>query len=227
MAYRLLRIPLLLVVVAVIATFVIVSKAAGPRASQDGQPTLRIIAPDVINVFTQDVTPEIAQSLRMSRAEGVLVSDVESPLHRGDVILAVNGKPVRCQRELDEELAQIDFGMTFFIDVYRDGYIQTVTVRRAPEGPQLARVSEATGEVRGISVASLSNENGVLVMEVRIGTPASDLGLKRGDIILDVDGHPLHSAEDFLELMGQVPNRATTFNVQHRSGGVDVFVVTP
>ena len=226
MAYRLLRIPVLLVVVAVLATFVIGSKA-GPRASQDGQPTFRIIAPDVINVITQDVTPEIAQSLRMSRTEGVLVSDVESPLHRGDVILAVNGKPVRCQRELDEELAQIDFGMTFFIDVYRDGHIQTVTVRRAPEGPQLARVSEATGEVRGISVASLSNENGVLVMEVRIGTPASDLGLKRGDIILDVDGHPLHSAEDFLELMGQVPNRATTFNVQHRSGGVDVFVVTP
>jgi S1-C subfamily serine protease len=226
MAYRLLRIPVLLVVVAALATFVIVSKA-GPRALRDGQPTFRIVAPDVTNVITQDVTPEIARSLRMSRTEGVLVSDVDSPLHPGDVILAVNGKPVRCQRELDEELAQIDFGSTFFIDVYRDGRIQTVAVRRAPEGPQLARVSEATGEVRGISVASLSNENGVLVMEVRIGTPASDLGLKRGDIILDVDGHPVHSAEDFLELMGQVPHRATTFNVQHRSGWVDVFVVTP
>jgi len=86
---------------------------------------------------------------------------------------------------------------------------------------------ERTGEILGISVASLSTENGVMVAEVRIGTPASDMGLKRGDIILDVDGHPVHSAEAFLEFMGQVPNRAATFNVQHRSGGVDVFVVTP
>jgi S1-C subfamily serine protease len=221
MVYRLLRIPVWLVVVALFATFVTGSKA-GPKVPLDVQPTFRIVTPDVTNVITQDVTPEIAQTLNMSRAEGVLISDVESPLRPGDVILSVNGRPVRCQRELDAELAQIDFGQTFFVDVYRDGRIQTVTVQRAWEGP---RVLQGTSEIRGISVASLSTENGVIVMEVRIGTRASDIGLKRGDIILDVDGHPVHSAEQFVDFLRQLNNQPATFNVQHRSGQIDVFVI--
>jgi serine protease Do len=222
MVLRRLRIPIWLVVIALLATFVIGSKA-GPTVPLDIQPTFRIVTPDVTNVVTQDVTPEIAQTLHMSRAEGVLISDVESPLHRGDVILSVNGRPVRCQRELDAELAQIDFGQTFFLDVYRDGRVQTVTVQRATEGPP--RVLQRTSEIRGISVASLSTENGVMVAEVRIGTRASDVGLKRGDIILDVDGHPVHSADEFVEFMRQLNNQPATFNVQHRSGLIDVFVI--
>src|SRR5262245_26851645 len=190
MVYRLLRIPVWLVVLALFATFVTGSKA-GPKARPDVQPTFRIVTPDVTNVITQDVTPEIAQSLNMTRSEGVLVSDVESPLRPGDVIIGVNGRAVRCQRELDAELAQIDFGQTFFVDVYRDGQVQRITVQRATEGPVLPRVSLETYEVRGISVASLSTEYGVCVTAVRIGTPASEMGLKRGDIILDVEGHPV------------------------------------
>ena len=223
MVLRRLRIPIWLVVIALLATFVIGSKA-GPMPL-DIQPTFRIVTPDITNVITQDVTPEIAQTLHMSRAEGVLISDVESPLHPGDVILSVNGRPVRCQRELDAELAQIDFGQTFVLDVYRDGRVQTVTVQRATEGPPTPRVLQGTGEIRGISVASLSTENGVMVAEVRIGTPASDMGLKRGDIILDVDGHPVHSADEFVEFMRQLNNQPATFNVQHRSGLIDVFVI--
>src|SRR4029453_5649061 len=139
MVYRLLRIPVWLVVVALFATFVTGSKA-GPKGALDVQPTFRIVTPDVTNVITRDVTPEIAQTLHMSRAEGVLISDVESPLRPGDVILSVNGRPVRCQRELDAELAQIDFGQTFFLDLYRDGRVQTVTVQRATDGPPTPRV---------------------------------------------------------------------------------------
>jgi S1-C subfamily serine protease len=224
MVLRRLRIPVWLVVIALIATFVIGSKA-GPKMPLDVQPTFRIVTSGVTDVITQDLTPEIAQTLHMSRAEGVLVSDVESLLRPGDVILSVNGRAVRCQRELDAELAKVDFGQTFSLDVYRAGRVQTVTIQRATEGPLPPRVLERTSEIRGISVASLSTENGVMVVEVRIGTPASDMGLKRGDIILDVDGHPVHSADEFVEFMRQLNNQPATFNVQHRSGWIDVFVI--
>jgi S1-C subfamily serine protease len=224
MVLRRLRIPVWLVVIALIATFVIGSKA-GPKMPLDVQPTFRIVTSGVTDVITQDLTPEIAQTLHMSRAEGVLVSDVESLLRPGDVILSVNGRAVRCQRELDAELAKVDFGQTFALDVYRAGRVQTVTIQRATEGPLPPRVLERTSEIRGISVASLSTENGVMVVEVRIGTPASDMGLKRGDIILDVDGHPVHSADEFVEFMRQLNNQPATFNVQHRSGWIDVFVI--
>src|SRR5262245_16689972 len=112
MVYRRLRIPVWLAAAALFATFVIGS-SAGPAVRPDVQTAFRIVTPDVSNVITQDVTPEIAQTLRMSRAEGVLISDVVySPLRQGDVILAINGNPVGCQTELNAQLAQVSPGET-------------------------------------------------------------------------------------------------------------------
>jgi S1-C subfamily serine protease len=222
MFYRRLRIPVCLVAAALFVTFVIRS-SAGPVVLPDVQDAFRIVTPNVSEVITEDVTPEIARSLHMSRAEGVVVSEVMyTPLRYGDVILSINGNPVRCQRELQENLALVDFGQTFLVEVYRDGLIQTVAVQRAPVPPT---VLSGTEEIRGIKVASLSTHNGVIVAEVQIGTPASDAGLKAGDIILDVDAHPVRTAEEFLGFMRQLSDRHATFSVRHTNGQIDVFVI--
>jgi S1-C subfamily serine protease len=133
---------------------------------------------------------------------------------------------VPCQKELDAQLAQLTPGQAFLVEVYRNGRIQTVTVQQPIDTPPVPTVLQGSYEIRGITVASLSTENGVIVADVQIGTPASDIGLKRGDIILDVDGHPVHSADQFVDFMRQLNSRAATFNVMHRSGLVDVFVIS-
>ena len=88
-----------------------------------------------------------------------------------------------------------------------------------------ARPMLGTVEIRGISVAGLSAQNGVIVAEVQIGTPASDAGLRSGDIILDVDGHTVHTAHEFLEFIRQLNNRHAAFNVRQRNGQINVFVI--
>jgi len=222
MFYRRLRIPVWLIVAGLFVTFVIAT-SAGPTVMPDIQSSFRIVTSDVSEVITRDVTPEIARNLGLSRAEGVVISDIMcSPLRPGDVILSVNGTPVRCQTELDAALAQVSAGQTFFLEVYRDGRIETVTVQRAPIPPTIL---EGTEEIRGIRVASMSTQNGVIVTEVQIGTPASDVGLLAGDIILDVDAHPVRTAGEFIEFMRQLYNRQATFSVRHTNGRVDVFVI--
>jgi serine protease Do len=225
MGYRPLRIPVWLMAAALFATGAI-GRSAGPAARPDGQPGFQIVTPEVSNVYTQDVTPEIAWDLRMTHPEGVLVSDVMySPLRPGDVILAINGNPVRCQRELDWQLSQVGPGQIFFIEVFRDGRMQTVSAQRAMEPPPPPVVLQGTAESRGISVAGLADESGVMVTGVQLGTPASDVGLKAGDIILDVDAHPVRSAGEFSEFMRQLTSRNATFNVLHPNGQIDVFVI--
>src|SRR5215831_10461148 len=222
MVSRSLRIPVWLIAAVLFVTFVI-GTSAGRAVMPDIKSSFRIVTSDVSEVMTRDVTPEIARSLGMSRAEGVLISDIMcSPLRSGDVILSINGNPVRCQAELDAALAQVSGGKTFFVEVYRDGRIETVTVQRAPV-PRT--ILEGTEEIRGIRVASLSTQNGVIVAEVRIGTPASDVGLMAGDVILDVDSHPVHTAGEFRDFMRQLYNRQATFSVRHTNGRVDVFVI--
>jgi serine protease Do len=225
MVYRSLRSSVCVVATALFSSFVMGSSAR-PTTAPDAQPAFRIVTPNVSQVVTHDVTPEIAQTLQMSRAEGVLISDIiYSPLRPGDVILSISGHPVRCQTELYAQLAQVSFGQPLSVEVFRDGRTQTVMVQQ-PETPSWAVLRKlGTVEIRGISVASLSTQNGVIVTEVQIGTPASDAGLKSGDIILEVDGHAVHTADEFLEFLRQLNNRHATFNVRQRNGQVNVFVI--
>jgi serine protease Do len=188
----------------------------------DVRPAIRIVTPEVSDVITQDLNPEIARNLHITQQHGVLVNDVVgSPLYPGDVILSVNGVVVNCQSELDAQLSQVIPGQTFTMDVYRDGRIQTVTAQRAME----LTVLPDTKEIRGISIASLSTQNGVIVADVRIGTPASDMGLKTGDIILDVNGHRVHTAAEFTQFIRLLNGRPASVNVRHRNGQIDVFEI--
>jgi C-terminal processing protease CtpA/Prc len=104
---------------------------------------------------------------------------------------------------------------------------ETVAEAQPQPEPEIIRAKPTLGtvEIRGIRVASLSAQNGVIVADVQIGTPASDAGLKSGDIILDVDGHTVHTADEFLEFMRQLNNRHAAFNVRQRNGQINVFVI--
>jgi serine protease Do len=222
MVFRRGQIFLWLAAAALLVTFVIGSKA-GPVMLQGVQSSFQIVTPSVTNVVTQDVTPEIAQALNMSQPEGVVVTDLlYSPLQRGDVIISINGHPVGCQNALNYQLEHLNPGQAITLEIIRDGRTQTLTVQRAIPA---AVAQEPTADIRGIDVASLSTKNGVVVTDVLLGTPAANGGLKRGDIILDVNGHRVHSANEFLEFMQQLSDRDAIFNVRQTDGRVNVFVI--
>lgn len=216
-----------LVVTILVSPFVFGGRAGTPPSS-NLEPALRIVTPGVSEVVTQDVTPEIAQSLHMAQPHGVLVSDVEpSPLRPGDVILSINGQPVGCENQLHAALAHVASGESFEAEIFRDGTVQNVTLQRSMDVPPPPAVLPGTTAIRGIQVASLSNQHGVIVTDVQIGTAASSTGLTRGDIILEVDGHPVRSANEFVEFVRQLNNQNATFNVLHPDGRVDVFAISP
>ena len=222
MNYRRLHLLVWLIAPALVATFVIGSYA-GPAARLDRLPAFQIVSPGVSEVFTQDVTPGVAQSLHMSQAAGALVSEVlPSPLRHGDVILAINGHSVGCAGELDAELAKVDFSQQFTLEILRDGRTQTVTLQR---GTETVSVLQDTVDVHGIQAASLSNGNGVMVTDVKLGTAASDGGLKSGDIILQVDGQAVHSAAEFQKFMSELNNVVATFGVREGDAEMSFFLI--
>src|SRR5690242_1446166 len=121
MGFRRGQIFLWLSAAAFLATFVIGSKA-GPVMLPAGQSSFQIVTPGVSGVVTQDVTPEIARTLNMCQPGGVVVADLaDNPLHHGDVILSINGNPVGCQADLNEQLAHLPPGQPLNLEIYRDG----------------------------------------------------------------------------------------------------------
>src|SRR5262245_50818618 len=133
----------------------IMAVGAAPTPPTD---VVRILMPGDSVIVTEDVTPDIARSLNMSQTEGVLVREVSgNPLRPGDVILSVNGTPVRCQTELIAQLSDIS-GDSFVVEVLRDGRIQTLTIPLMPVPPPVIP-KLGTVEIRGITVRSLPTED--------------------------------------------------------------------
>ncbi len=165
-----------------------------------------------LGVELQDVTADIATSLGMSRPEGTLIVGLhpDSPLtkaglKRGDVILAIEGKPVENSQELGYRVATTPIGATTIVEYLRGGGRKEtqVTMVAAPETVQRDdKLIEGRNPLAGLVVANLSpavsdelglaaDSQGVAALRIA-GGPAKRF-FRPGDIILEVNGKPIDS----------------------------------
>ncbi|WP_395686092.1 DegQ family serine endoprotease [Aestuariivirga sp.] len=168
-----------------------------------------------IGAEVQDVTSDIASSLGMARPEGALIVSLhpDSPLgvaglKRGDIILAVEGKPVESAQELGYRVATTSIGAATIIEYLRKGERREtqVTMIAAPETVARSETTiEGKNPFAGAVVANLSpavadevdlpaDATGVVVVRLEDG-PAARF-VKRGDVIVEVNRQKVGSVED-------------------------------
>ncbi len=177
-----------------------------------------------IGVRIQPVTPEIAEGLGLPSTQGALVADVtkggpaaKAGLGNGDLVISFNGKPVNDDRALPRIVADTPIGKTVNIDVLRKGRKQTLHITvlkladdakpdkptKAPPPPKnqskLAQLGMVLGVLDGPARAKFkigAGVQGVLVTSVEQGSPAAEKNLRAGDVIVEVGGQPVKTAED-------------------------------
>ena len=101
-----------------------------------------------IGVAIQDLTPDLAHALGTTRTEGALVARVEpgsaaqhAGLRSSDLVVAVNGAPIRNASELRNRVGLAQIGDDLELTVDRGGSERTVSVRieQATAARQAAR----------------------------------------------------------------------------------------
>jgi len=167
-----------------------------------------------IGVQIQQVTAEIAEGLNLKPPQGALVAEPQADgpaakagIVSGDVITAVNGKPVKDPRDLAKQIGSLAPNAAVKLSVWREGAEKTFTLTlgelpnqrearvdtdsRGPAGVELPRL--------GLSVApagQTAGGNGVVVTEVDPNGAAAEHGLKTGDLIYEVGGKKVANASD-------------------------------
>jgi serine protease Do len=172
-----------------------------------------------LGVMSQDVTPDLARAFHDSDVSGALVGAVspDSPasragLMKGDIIQSVNGKPVNDSSQLRMNISLMPPGTSVNVKVLRNGTGHEMTVKLAElptETAQVEKGSSATGnDMDGVSVSNLdgqtahqlglpANASGVVVTAVDAASQAAANGLKRGDVIQEVNHQPVHNVAEF------------------------------
>jgi serine protease Do len=205
-----------------------------------------------IGIGISDVTPDEAKFFHVNNASGAVITQVEpnSPgakagLKIGDVITELNGKTVSDAGELQVEVGEKQPGTTLHLKALRDGNSIDVPVTLAAMGKgERDNDSANTSHDKprwGLGLADLTPElrqqlqasedvHGAVIEQVTPGSPADNAGLQQGDVIMEVDRHPVHSAADVQKALSSVPkdsdalvlvwsNAGSTFRVLHPAQG--------
>ena len=174
-----------------------------------------------LGVLIQKVTPEIAESLGMDKGNGALVANVtkDGPADKagvkvGDVIIEFDGKEVKDSSDLPIIVARTPVDRRATMKVLRDKkeITLTVSVGELKDEEVVASVPEK-GEL-GLTVQRLTPQmaeslgldksEGVVVTAIEPGSAADEAGIRRGDVIVEVDRKPVRNLDEYKKAVAAI-----------------------
>jgi len=172
-----------------------------------------------LGVIVSDVTEDVKKLLKLETKEGALVHNVqpgtpaeEAGLKVYDVILAIDGKPVKDSNDLKFKIAEIPPGKEIELKIFRDGEVKKLKAKIAELEPEEEAQPQATADKDiGITVQELTpqlarrygfqTEEGLLITKVKRYSVAAEAGLQRGDIILEVNRKTVRKIRDLEKIL--------------------------
>jgi serine protease Do len=192
-----------------------------------------------MGVLVQDLTPQLSAAFPDAPKEGVLVGDVldKSPaqkagLERGDIILKLDGEPVRSASELRNRVALRGAGQDVRLSVFRKKETKEFTIKLRGEVAEAKDAEKGLDDEEGaaprnergaaLDVAGLrgtaatpatlrrlelpADLHGVVV--VAVGGSAMMSGVREGDLILECNRKPVTSVQDLRKAVHEGPDSA-------------------
>jgi serine protease Do len=204
-----------------------------------------------LGISMNDVTPENAGFFNLPDASGAIVSQVtpDSPashagLESGDVLREIDGKKIANGSMLQVAVSEMAPGTAIDLGILRDGKPQSIHItvgEFANNGAEEAGNSQSGSGQRGklgLALANLTPElrqqfnvpdrvKGAVIQSVRPGSPADDAGLTPGDVILQVNRHPVEDADACVNQLHSDSEGKDVLLLVWANGGASYLVLHP
>jgi len=199
-----------------------------------------------MGIMLNELTPEMAEHFGVKGRKGVLVGKVEENsaaqkggIERGDIIVKMDSKAVENPDNFRNEVARKAPGTKVNLVVIRNGEEKELSIElRAKESK--AALAEAGGKEAkqlGITVQDLTPElaqqfgypeekSGVIVTDVDPASPAADVGISQGTLILEVNRQKVENTQDFWKLVKKAEGSVLLYIRQNtQQGEISRYVV--
>jgi serine protease Do len=198
-----------------------------------------------LGVSIQEVTDDIAKSFKLKDAKGALVAEVmddtpakQGGMERGDIIISFDGKEVETPNELQRIVASTPPDKRVKAKVIRDGKIETLTVKVGTMPEEITETEKGVTTDLGLTVQTLTpdlaeqfnwsrDEKGVLITGVDPSGAGAEVGLRRGDLIKEIDRQNVESTEDYSRILGKAKKGESVLFLIKRGTRTFYITLTP
>ncbi len=163
-------------------------------------------------------------------------------MQSGDIITSINGQPVKKSQDVIDMISDAQVGSTVKMGIVRENKPMTLNVSvgdRTKIWAELyggAKQPETDNSADGMQMRfgmtvqplrqsdrdqmKLKGNSGVLIASIEPGSFADDIGLAKGDVIVDLNRHSVNSTEDVKRIQSSLkPGDAVAFHVMRMLGG--------
>ncbi len=198
-----------------------------------------------MGVAIQNVTEQLAQYYGIDETKGVYVAKVyeDNPAHEagievGDVIFMINDEKIDNSRDLTITIASSTVGDTVKVKLIREGKEKNVKVKlgKRPDGDPDTPALNKQYDLFGFKLQKLtpqiskqlgypSNIMGLIVLEAKEGSQASQTNVRRGDLLLEVNHDKVGSLNAYTKKLDNI-KKGENVQLLFRRGNSHVFVIS-
>lgn len=200
-----------------------------------------VVSRSYLGIVLQPIDQRMADALNLDKVEGALITEVvkDSPadkagLKDGDIILSLNGRPVKSVNRFRNEIALMGIDSSIHIEVLRDQkvldistFLETLTETQVSSAETFHKMGFEIEDAKNLSPEVLSrnginrDSKGVVITKIKPGSPAALAGLQPNFLItaiVEQRGHQktIENAVDFGETIKKLADKKyIVFVVRH------------
>ena len=198
-----------------------------------------------LGVLVQDLTPELAQAMRVTNLTGgAVVTQVVpgSPAERagiqsGDIVTELDGQAIRNASELRNRIGTMQPSQKVALQVLRDGQQKTVTasleqLKQEETASEKAPEEQSSGKLQGVRLSDIPSNHplygevqGVMVEAMASDSSAAQAGLQPGDVIVSVNQDQVTSVDQVNTLARKTGDQPLLLKVRRGPGAL--FIPIP
>ena len=199
-----------------------------------------------VGIGLQDLTLDLREHFNLKEEEGALVSQVyegspaeKADLKVGDIIVDIDGKKIKNSQDVVREVLKKQVGQKIDLDVLREGKqikVPVITAKMSSEPGERKAGQLEMKEWFGLRVRpitpdiakqlGLAKAEGIVIAGVESGSVAQEVGLREGDVILEVNRQKIRNGEDYQSAMGKVkPDKGVLLLISRRNSTFFVSLV--
>ncbi len=182
-----------------------------------------------LGIMGTELNSELAKAMKVDAQDaqrGAFVSQVlpnssaaKAGIKAGDVITSLNGKPISSFAALRAQVGTMPVGSKLTLGLLRDGKQVNVNLELQQSSQNQVDSSTIFNGIEGAEMSNKGKDQGVVVNNVKTGTPAAQIGLKKGDVIIGANQQAVKNIAELRKVLDSKPS-VLALNIQRGDSSI-------